>query len=501
MKPYIIYQILKADLLERTRRFSFLIMCIFSMFLAFFSVPNVEAPLVSICMEPNIFNQGSNPTWIPIAIALCGGMLFPMIGFSFVKNNISMDRNNGLLYSMQSMNMKRGNYIIGKFLSNLFILTLMCFFAIVGAVLMLPFQFPGQPFNVYDFISPFIGIYPGIIFTSAFAIILESISFINNKTGNAIGLIVLFVIFLINYSTSDYNNPIIRAFDYSNYRWIMDSINNVVIPIIGREVQETGILVPGGMFADSNGGQELFFHGLLWNSQYFVDKLVLIVISVFLILSAVMLLEKNEKNTNISFDNLQKKGRTGRKRIYCTNQLISEYRMISKSLPKSCFAVVVALWICSIFAPFNYVKDYLWIIMLIFLVTIFSQMGCREYENNLTEYFTTIKFSLIKQIVYSYLWGAMTLLILSAPVIIRCFIEKNLFNVLCYIAFSIFVPALACFLGEFSKSRRAFETIYLLLCFLMLNMPSFIFQEYMLVIMALGTIILLFVTLIRRIRL
>ena len=43
MKPYIIYQVMKADLLERARRPSFLAMCISAMFLAFFSVPDVEA--------------------------------------------------------------------------------------------------------------------------------------------------------------------------------------------------------------------------------------------------------------------------------------------------------------------------------------------------------------------------------------------------------------------------------------------------------------------------
>lgn len=106
MKLRLIYQIIKADLLERTRRFSFLIICTVSLLLAFFSIPNIEAPFVSICMEPGIFRQGSNPSWIPVTIALCGGILFPMIGLSFVKNNVSMDRNNGLLYTMQSMNMK-----------------------------------------------------------------------------------------------------------------------------------------------------------------------------------------------------------------------------------------------------------------------------------------------------------------------------------------------------------------------------------------------------------
>ena len=66
---------------------------------------------------------------------------FPMIGLSFVKNNISMDRESGLLYNLQSMNMKKGNYIIGKFLSNLSVLTVMWLFVMHGAVLMLPFRF------------------------------------------------------------------------------------------------------------------------------------------------------------------------------------------------------------------------------------------------------------------------------------------------------------------------------------------------------------------------
>ena len=154
MKTYIIYQVMKADLLERARRPSFLAMCISAMFLAFFSVPDVEAPFVSICMEPGIFRQGSNASWIPIAIALCGGVLFPMIGLSFVKNNISMDRESGLLYGLQSMNMKKGDYVIGKFLSNLSMLTVMWLFVMLGAALMLPFRFTDQPLPFYDFSVP-----------------------------------------------------------------------------------------------------------------------------------------------------------------------------------------------------------------------------------------------------------------------------------------------------------------------------------------------------------
>lgn len=412
-----------------------------------------------------------------------------------------MDRESGLLYGLQSMNMKKGNYIIGKFLSNLSMLTVMWLFVMLGAALMLPFRFPDQPLPFYDFISPFIGIYPGIVFAAAFAVLLESVPFISSKAGNAVGLTALFVMFLVNYSASGYDNPLLGAFDYGNYRWVMDSIDDAVVPVIGRGVRETGILVPGGMFAGSKGGQELVFHGLLWNWQYLMEKIILTAISMALVLSAVILLETAEKNKKTSSGKPREKGRAGRKAACCTNQFMMERRLLLKSLPKSCLAVNVGLWIYSIFAPLQYVQGYLWIIMLICSVALFSQMGCREHENGLTECFVTIKSSLVRQMVYSYLWAAVILFMLSLPVIVRCFAEQKILCSCSYIAFSFFVPALACFLGEYSKSRRAFETVYLLICFLLLNMPSFLFQGYVVAVMVVGTIVLMPVTLMKRLHL
>ena len=71
-----------------------------------------------------------------------------------------------------------------------------------------------------------------------------------------------------------------------------------------------------------------------------------------------------------------------------------ECRLLLKSLPKGCLAVNAGLWVYSIFAPLQYVQGYLWIIMLICSVALFSQMGCREHENGLTECFVTIKSSM-----------------------------------------------------------------------------------------------------------
>lgn len=498
MKCNIIYQVLKADFLERTRRFSFLAICAITMFLTFLSVPNIKAPFVSICLEPDIFRQGSNSSWISITIALCGGILFPMIGLSFVKNNISMDRNTGLLSIMPSGNMSKANYVIGKYLSSLFLLTVMWGLTVIGAAIMLPVQFPNQPLSFYDFISPFIGTYPGIVFASALAVFLESVSVISRKISNAAGVTVLFVMFLINYSTSDYNYPLLRIFDYSNYRWNMESVNSSVVPIIGREVQETGILVPGGMFADSRGVQELFFHGMKWSSQYFADKILLVLFCLVLVAMAIIFLDQTEQRRKITFKKSQKKIYSAR--AYYTNTFVTDFKMLYSGLPKLWYILIVGLWIISIFAPLKYVQGYLWIVMLVFCVVVFSQIGCREYEHNLAEYFMTIKSAPVKSLFYSCTGGMITSLVLSAPIIIKCLIIQNYAGSLGYIAFSLFIPALACFSGEYTKSKRAFETVYLLICFLLINMPDFLYQKNMIAITIIGTIILMAGTLVKRLQ-
>lgn len=486
MKPYIIYHVFKADFLERSRRFSFMALCAAVMFLTFFSVPNVKAPLVSVCIEPNIFRQGSNETWIPITIALCGGILFPIIGFGSVKGNIGMDRDSGFLYVCQSMNMKNSNYIIGKFFSNMLMLTTMWTVAIVSAVIMLVLKFPIHILSFYEYISPFIGIYAGIVFVAAFAVVLEILP-IHDRLKNAVGIIILFSMFLISYSTSGCSSLLIGIMDYTNYRWNMDSINNVVNPVIGHDVWETGILVPNGIFSESNGTKELFFHGLVCDSSYVVNKLALIVICLIMVAVAVIALEKSERERQNTTNHVKKRMR------FVNNHYLShfmfELKMLLKDYPKAAFILVASLWSYSFFASLEYVQGYVWVITLIFSMPVFSQIGCREYECNMAEYFMTIKFALIKQRLYSYLWGILVLIILSIPVILKLICLQRYFDAFCYVAFSLFIPAIAGFLGEYSKTRRTFETLFLLLCFLLINIPSFLLNENVAVVMGIGTVL------------
>lgn len=173
------------------------------------------------------------------------------------------------------------------------------------------------------------------------------------------------------------------------------------------------------------------------------------------------------------------------------NLFMFEAKMILKGFPRTVFILIAGLWVYSFFAPLSYVQGYIWVTTLILAMPIFSQIGCREHEHNMTEYFMTIRFSLIKQTLYSYLWGISVLLLISLPVVLKLVWPHEYFGAFCYVLFSLFIPSAASFLGECSKTRRTFETLFLLLCFLLINIPSFLLNGYAAVIMGTGMVLFL----------
>lgn len=92
-----IWFIALSDLKERTRRLSFLALCALSVLAAFLFVPDSEAEMTSIAVDADYFLQGTNWTWIPMASALCTGMLLPIAGFFYLRNTLSFDGKTGMV--------------------------------------------------------------------------------------------------------------------------------------------------------------------------------------------------------------------------------------------------------------------------------------------------------------------------------------------------------------------------------------------------------------------
>jgi hypothetical protein len=362
---------------------------------------------------------------------------------------------------------------------------------------MIPLQFPKYTISLYDFITPFLGIYPGILFASAVAVLFECLLGKKLKNVNAAGITALFLLFLLTYKNRSSPLFIFRLMDFGGYRWITDSINESVIPIIGRPVATTGMLVPQGMFTQNNGVTELVFHGIANNAGYLLDKIALLIFCILLTFVSVTVLENKEKGINLFKPKYSPKKEELKSPSY-SNLFWNELKIMFRDQTKGWWTLIITLWVISAFMPLNFAQNYIWIALLAVSASIFSQMGSREHEDGMMDFFITINHFPSKIILYSYAAGILYYLFLTAPILVRNIALGNAYSALCYIAFGTAIPAAACFLGDSLKSRRPFETIYLSFCFLLINIPDFLFIKPFPILMLLGAILLLFVTVLKR---
>src|SRR6185437_5491676 len=86
MHARVLYQMMRADFLERVRRTSFLLALGFSLFLAY----AVYTGQVTLVLED--YRGVANSAWLGSVIALVASVWVSLVGFYIVKNAVERDR-------------------------------------------------------------------------------------------------------------------------------------------------------------------------------------------------------------------------------------------------------------------------------------------------------------------------------------------------------------------------------------------------------------------------
>lgn len=138
-----VWGVAKADFLERVRRFSFVAFCALAVFFTFWFVPRPTG-FTALVIDPDVFQQGSDPSWIPMSAAMCGGMMLCLFGFAYILHSVRSDRENGVLSLLRTSPTKRAAYLFGKLLSDTLLLLCLLAAVLVGAFLVMEIRFPGR---------------------------------------------------------------------------------------------------------------------------------------------------------------------------------------------------------------------------------------------------------------------------------------------------------------------------------------------------------------------
>lgn len=476
---YAVWGVAKADVLERVRRFSFVASCALAVFFTFWFVPR-PAGFTALVIDPGVFRQGSDPSWVPMSAAMCGGMMLCLFGFVYILNAVGHDRKSGVLSLLRTSPTKRAAYLFGKLISDMLLLCCLLVAIMAGAFAIMEIRFPGRFLSPWDFFSPFLCVIPGLVFVSAFALLMECAPLLRRSSGLSITLFLCLSVTVLTLAAMGIGpHRLISVFDFSGYLWMRDSISAAARSVTGHGVTQISV------FTDSHVGsadlKALAFHGLVPSVSYLLDKLFLLMASVLLTLLSSRLLPKTEKTASFSRPSpvTSKAKSSSRAAIpaYRLGLFRAELRKLLGPQPVIFWVCAAGLWIACLFSPMDTVRNTLFTLEFAFLIPVFSQMGCMEHQSGMTSILRAVPGAMVRQASACLRAGVMISLIAAFPILIRLFLLADSVGFLSALLFALFVPSMALFLGEWTMSNRAFEILLLILCFLALNVPTLLIAD------------------------
>lgn len=486
-----------ADFKERSRRFSFWAMVALCLFAAFLFIPNPTASFRVLVLDSHIYAQASNPTWIPMASALCTGLLLPLLGFAFVKNAIGGDRENGVLSLLQSTRLPRVGYVAGKFLSNCGILLAWLGVLVLGAVVMATVRFPGQWLSPWALFSPFLALVPGLVFTAALAVFCETVPFLRSKAGSVfaiLGIFILQVTSIVQVMDGLHSGSwsLIDLLDIAGYRMLFGAIHMASIAATGSPVSNSTIL-GGGDWIEDTGKIELVFKGISPSPVDFTGTVTLLLLSILLVLAAALLLERRplasrhkKRYATATPDAKEAVSAwaplptaqwtptpTGR---YSPVRIVAvEAHRLAKSVSLLWLIPAAGLMVAICLAPVDIGASILLPVLYGWAIFPFSAMGSEEEASGMDALYRTVSGAPVRQAAAAYAAGAIFSLLLAAPVAARLLLAGYGPTTAAVLIWALMVPAVGIVLGSLSRGPRPFQILSIVVLYMALNMPDTFF--------------------------
>ena len=467
----------KADFLNRVRKFSFAAFAAFLIFTVFWFMPRPsDSAFSALVIDPDRFLQGSDPSWMPMSAAMCGGMLLCLLGFVYIKNTVGHDVDLGIFHLVQISPLKRSLYLLGKLLSNVFLLLLfLCFMAAASFVTMM-IRFPGRLIPIYAFFSPFLCVIPGLFFVAAFALLTDCAPGFRKSSGLSIAVFLGLFTMILFMGTMNVNPyRLTSIFDFSGYMWIRDSISDAARAVTGQPVTHINVLT--NFHGSGTSLKALSFSGLTFSASYLTDKLILIAFSIFLTFLSSLMLPKSQKTAAARSKQSPRETESAPARIpaFRFGLSHSEAAILLKGQPAFWWIAAAGLWIANCFSPLNTVRSTLFPIAFAWMLPVFSTMGCLEHQTGVITILRTIPKAPFRLAFCCWNTGLAVSLLTGFPVLLRLLSSGDFVGFLSALIFVVFVPSAALFLGEWTKTNRAFEIFHLVLCYLMINIPTLVF--------------------------
>lgn len=246
-----------ADFRERSRSLTLLV------------VPVVIAYFVKLAtVDATLYVAGEytgtpNAAWFGGLVAGIATLVFFLFGYPLVTGSISRDRETEVGELLAASPLSNTSYLLGKWLSNVAVLTVATTILVVATTVSFLLQGTG-PLNLAGLISPFLLItMPTMAVVAAAAVCFETIGPLRGTLGTVVYFVSVFVLVIASV-------PPHSPLDFTGFVALRESMASSIA------AQYPGFEGPVGSFAYSTGRSEVqtfTWSGIAWTRDIFISRL------------------------------------------------------------------------------------------------------------------------------------------------------------------------------------------------------------------------------------
>ena len=281
----VVYQIARADFLERARRYSFLMTLASTLFLAY--QVNIGNVVMSLGQYRGIYNSA----WLGILMAMSTTLFVSLVAFYVIKDTIERDRRTGVGQILAATPLNRPSYLLGKALSNFAVLAVLVAILMLAAIFMQAWKAEDPHVDYWMLLAPTLLItLPAFAFLAALAVFYECVPGLRSGFGN------VFYFFFWTAMLAVGINSKTAYFDFLG----AGVIERTLIPAAKAQLAD----YKGGfsLQAGPHSGQQFktfVWEGIHWSPELILPRLALIVLALGVVLLAALLFDRFDPSRSI----------------------------------------------------------------------------------------------------------------------------------------------------------------------------------------------------------
>ena len=480
------YHIVRADLLERTRRYSFLVSLLIIIYIGY----AVNTGLIRFVTSGA--RSAMNSAWIGLQMGLVVSTFVSLVGFYLVKNCIDRDERTGVGQIIATTPITSLQYLAGKWLSNLIVLALIVLILGLATVLMQLLQTSVDPFDAWALLSPLLLIgLPMMSMTAGLAVFFESFAVLRSGAGN----IIYFICWAFGLIGSlQFIGPFVPALEPFGMSLAVNSLTPAIRAVVpGYTFQGGFYLGPNAQLAAQAVTRVFEWQGVVWTPGLLIGRLVIFLVPLLLVAGAALYfgrfdpayawrgLRRSTREPDLPLVPEEAAPAAARSTLLAAPPLSmgekvlyrpafgslvwQNIRLIVKGFPQWYYLVLALLWLACLIGP--PATDSTWLAVLsVFATLSWSRCGAREARSHTSDLTFCAPHPLGRLLLAEWLALLGLTMLLFSGMALNLALHGASISLLGLGVGALLIPSAALALGVWSGTSKVFEASYVIIWYL-----------------------------------